>query len=407
MSTIIRHASANKPISVPVKGAVASDNWDRVQAFSPATNQPLEMLYELGRLDKMTTYKDTFESSLSITQFEYGAIDSYLQLANLSAEPASGLALSDFNSSKTDFYLPGKDEYGGTVEQTLWMQKMVLDSFSVELTAEERIQRTFDLSGNFCKIARYANKYLIFTTATVGSGEDGSYDIDLSDPAPVQDPNGTDYILQLWRIRSGVATEMTSGYTYTNGTTTLNIAAAVAGDQYRIWYTAASYGTAGDPTSLNDASDYYIKADNVTVTIDDGTNTPVELDKLTSLSISATLNRLDKGVIGDDEKILNEVENYEVSVSLGGYVKSSPVQEALMTQAGQNWGIIDYTLFSTVDIIVKIYAEATKSTFRIGYKATDLQFSDDSKPNNANTYIEESISLSGDALIITEDVNNL
>ena len=150
MATVIRHASANKPISIPCNGVVAPDNWDRVQSFSPATSQPTELLYEIGRLEKMVTYKETFESTLSIGQLEYGKIDSYLQLANLSAEPAGGLALSDFSSAKTDFYLPGKDEYGGTLEQTLWLQKMTVDSFSVELNAEERITRTFDLSGNFC-----------------------------------------------------------------------------------------------------------------------------------------------------------------------------------------------------------------------------------------------------------------
>jgi hypothetical protein len=114
---------------------------------------------------------------------EYGDIASFLQLAGKSAEPAGGLALTDFSDTKTDFYLPGKDTYGGTVEQTLWLQKMVLDSFNLEMIAEERIQRTFELSGDFCKIARYGNKYLIFKTDTVGSGEDGSYDIVLSDSA--------------------------------------------------------------------------------------------------------------------------------------------------------------------------------------------------------------------------------
>jgi hypothetical protein len=361
----------------------------------------------LGREDKITTYKDTLEATLSITQMEYGDIASFLQLAGKSAEPAGGLALTDFSDTKTDFYLPGKDTYGGTVEQTLWLQKMVLDSFNLEMNAEERIQRTFELSGDFCKIARYGNKYLIFKTDTVGSGEDGSYDIVLSDPAPVKNPNGTDYILQLYRIRDGVATEMTSGYTFNSGTNTLTITAAVAADEYRIWYTAASYGTSGDPTELNDSDDYYIKADNVTVTIDDGTNDPVELTKLTSLSVQCTLNRIEEGVIGDNEKILREVESYDVSISLGGFVKDMPIQEALMRQAGQNWGIIDYSLFSTVDVIIKIYAEATKSTFRIGYKIKGCEFSSDSANFNSAEYADDSCELVSDNCLITETIGNL
>lgn len=407
MSTVIRHASAVKPISIPVMNSVAPADWDRVQTFSPATNQPSEKLYELGYEDKIATYKDTLETTLSITQFEYGTIDAFLQLANLSAEPGSGLELTDFSSAKTDFYLPGKDEYAGTVEQTLWLQKMVLDSFTLDMNAEERIQRTFELSGDFCKIARYTNKYLIFKTDTVPSGESSDYEIDLSDPAPVINPNGTDYILQLYRIRSGVATEMTSGWSYSNSTKVLTISTVTVGDQYRIWYTAGSYGSAGDPTSFNSTDDYYIKADNVTVTLDDGTNPEIELTKLTSLSVQATLNRIEEGVIGDNEKILREVESYDVSISLGGYVKEFPIQEALMTQAGQSWALIDYSLFSSVTVTIKIYQEATKSTFLIGYKITGCDFSDDSANYEANTYADAPVTLNSDNLLITEVVGNL
>ena len=401
-STVIRHCSAVKPISIPVAGSVTPIDWDRVQSFNPATTQPSEKLYEIGRLAKMTTSKETLEASLSITQMEYGTIDCFLQLANLSAEPGAGLALSNFSSAKTDFYLPGKDEYGGTLEQTLWLQKMVLDSFTLEMNANERIQRSFELSGDFCKIARGTNKYLIFKTDTVPSGVTTNHDIVLSDPAPVVDPNNAStYILQLYRIRAGVATQITSGYTYVNGTTTLTIASVLAGDQYRIWYTAGSYGTAGDPTALNDADDYYIKADNVTVTIDDGTNDAITMTDLTSLSIQATLNRNDAGAIGSAEKIFNEVESYDVSLALGGYIKNSSIQEALMTQAGETWAIIDYSLFDSVMVTVKIYQEATKTTFLLGYQVTGCEFSDDSATYNANEFAEAPITLNSDNLLIT------
>jgi len=410
MSTVIRHASAVKPISVPVNNTVASDNWDRVQAFNPATSQPLEKLYEIGRLAKTATAKELLEASLSISQLEYGTIDSYLQLAGLSAEPVAGLTLANFSSAKTDFYLPGKDEFGGTVEQTLWMQKMALDSVGIEMSANERITRSFELSGSFMKIAKDANKDLIFVSDTVPSGEDVDYEIDLSDPAPVVDPNNAGvYILQAYRVSLlGVATELTSAdYTYTHVGTTLSINTVTTGDNIRVWYTSATYGSAGDPTALNDADDFYIKADNVTVTLEDGTNSAITLSKLTSLSIQATLNRNDEGAIGDNEKLFNEVESYDVAVSLGGFVKDAPIQEALMTQAGQSWGIIDYSLFSSVDIIVKIYKESSKATFMIGYKITGCEFSDDSTSYNANEFGENPCSLNSDNLLITSVIGNL
>jgi len=405
----IRHSSAVKPISVPVKANVNQDNWDRVQSFSPATSQPSEKLYEIGRLAKMDTDKGILEATLSITQLEYGTIDVFKQLAGLSAEPSGGFDLDDFDDALTDFYLPGKDEYAGTLEQTLWMQHMVLDSFGLSISADERIERTFELSGEYAKILREGNKYLIFTTDDAASGTSGNYDIVISDPAAVVDPNNAGvYVLDLWRIRAGVATQLdlTTDYTYTSGTDTITILSASAQDHYRIWYSAASYGTGGDPTALNDADDYYLKADNVTVTIDDGVHTAVELDKLTSFAIDATLNRIDEAVIGSNEKVLKDVESYDVSISLDGFVKNSTIEEVLMLQAGQSWGIIDFTLFDEVEVTVKIYEEAAKSTFLIGYQSSTCEFSDESQDYAANEFASNPISLSTDNLKISTTIGD-
>jgi len=405
MATTIRHSSALKPLTVAERADVDLDNMDRVQNFSVSVNQPQEKLYELGRLAKMATDKEKLEVSVSITQFEYGTLDSYLQMAGLSAMPSGGLELDDFDDSRTDFISPGKAEYAGAVEQTLWCERLSVDSLGININADERLERTFELSGNYCKIAREGNKYVIFTSDDAPSGTSGSYDITLSDPAPVVNPNTAgEYILKVYRIRAGVATALTvtTDYTWTNGTTKLNIIAALADDNYRIWFTAASYGSAGDPEALNDADDYYLSADNVTVTIDDGTNAAVELDKLTGLSIDATFNRSGEGAIGTSENLFNDVESYDVSVSLDGFVKDYPIQEALMTQAGQSWGIINYTDMSSVSVLVKVYETSAKSTFIIGYKITGLEISDDSPADfSANEFGSSTISLESDNLLIS------
>lgn len=405
MATAIRHSSAFKPISVAERDAIAKDNWDRVQNFSVSVNQPQENLYELGRLDKMATDKDKLEVSVSITQYEYGTLDSYLQLAGLSAMPVGGIALSDFDDARTDFISPGKTEYAGTVEQTLWCERLSVDSLGINITADSRLERTYELSGNFCKIAREGNKYVIFVSDDAPSGTSGNYVIDVSDPAPVVNPNvALDYILKLYRIRSGVATELdlTTDYTFNSGTSEITILSALASDNYRIWYTSASYGSAGDPEVLNNADDYFLSADNVTVYIDDGTNAPVELDKLTDLSISSTFNRIGEGAIGTSENLFNDVESYDVSVALGGYVKNYPIQEALMIQAGQAWGIINYADMSEVAILVKIFETSAKSTFKIGYKITGCELADDSPADySANEFGSANITLNSDNLIIS------
>ena len=410
LNTSIRHASAFKPISIPVLADVDRANWDRVQSFSASTTQPQENLYELGRLLKMAVDKGILEATASITQFEYGTITSYLQVANLAAEPSGGFDLDDFDAGRLDFVCPGKDAYSGTLEQTLWLEHMSLDSLTIGINADDRLTREFAFSGESAKIARYGNKYVVFVSDDAPSGTSGSYDIILSDPAPVADPNNAGvYILKVYRIRAGVATELaiTTDYTWTNGTTTLNIIAGLAADNYRIWYTAASYGSAGDPQALNDADDYYLRSENVTVTLDDGVNTPIELTALTSLSVAATFNRTDNAVIGTNVKI-KDTESFDVTVALGGFVKSFPIEEALMGQAGQSWTIIDYSLFAEVDVIVKVYQEAAKSTFLIGYKVSDAVFADsDANSFDANSFGSGSLNLNSDNLLITTTFGDL
>jgi len=406
----IRHASAFKPISVPVLAAVAKDNWDRVQSFAASTTQPQENLYELGRLDKMAVDKGILEATLSISQLEYGTLDSFLQVANLSAKPSGGLTLSDFDAGRVDFISPGKDVYGGTLEQTLWLEHMSLDSLGLEVNADDRLVRNYDFSGESAKIARYGNKYVIFTSDDAGSGVSGSYDIILNDPVPVENPNSAgEYILKVYRIRSGVATELeiTTDYTWTNGTSTLNILAATGLDNYRIWFTAASYGSAGDPQVLNDVDDYYLRSENVTVTIDDGVHAAIELTKLTSLSMTATFNRVEEAVIGTNVKI-KDTETYDVTVAFGGYVKDFPIEETLMGQAGQSWGIIDYSLFGEVKVTVKVYQEAAKTNFIIGYQVDAAVFADsDANSFDANAFGTGGVNLNSDQLLITDDVNDL
>lgn len=407
----IRHASAVKPLTIPVNSDVSRDNMDRVQSISGGVSQPSEDVFELGRLDKVCTDEGILDSTLSITQLEYGTIDSFLQFAGLSAEPVGGLTLSDFNTALTDLQQPGKTEFGGTVEQTLWLQKLSVDSISLDFAdPEAKIERTFELSGDKYKMLRKANKYLIFVEDDAATGVSGNYVINISDPAPVEDPNNTGvYVLQLYRIRSGVATELalTTDYTFNQPSNEITILSANAFDNYRIWYSAGSYGSAGDPTELNDVDDCFLKAESITVFIDDGVHAAVELDLLTSLSIAATLNRIDEGVLGNDEKILRDVETTEVTLSLDGRIKDSTIEEVLMGEAGQDHGIIDADLFGEVSVVVKIYEDSTKTTFKMGYKMTGLTFSDESKDFDANAFGTKPVSLSGTNLLITAIEGNL
>lgn len=407
MSNEIRHSSATKPRIIPWNGDTQPIDIDRVQAFSGGINQPSELVYELGRKDKICTDLKILEESCTLTQLEYGEIDFYLALANKSTLPSGGLQLSDFDDALVDIISVGKDKFSGTMEQTLWLPKLSLNALTFNIAnADARVERTFDLGGDFFKILKNNNKIYMQKIVTVPSGYSSApFAIVVSDPVPVLDPNvASKYIQRVLRVRSGVTTELvlTTDYTFT-APSALSILSATSGDLIKFVYTASSFGTGGDYTTLNDVDLCYINADSVTVTLQSGVGTEVELDRLTGFNINASLKRISESVIGLQEKLLKNVESYDVKIALNGRIKDAKIEDVLMGQAGANWGIIDPNEFKTDLIVrVKVFEDATKTTFKMGYKVTAAAFSDEKQDANANAFWSEGVNLSSDNLLISD-----
>ena len=406
MSNEIRHSSATKPRIIPWNADTQPMDIDRVQAFSGGVTQPSELVYEMGRKDKVCTDLKILEETCTLTQLEYGEVDFYLALANKATLPSGGLQLSDFDDSLIDIISVGKDKFGGTMEQTLWLPKLSLNALTFNIAnADSRIERTFDLGGDFFKILKNLNKIYMQKIYTVPSGYSAApYAIVVSDPVPAVDPNvAGKYIQRVLRVRSGVTTELalTTDYTFA-APSALSILLATSGDIIKVVYTAASFGTGGDYTALNDADLCYITADAVKVTIQSGVGTEIELDRLTSFNINASLKRISESVIGLKENLLKNVESYDVKIALNGRVKDAKIEDVLMGQAGTNWSIIDPNEFKT-DIVVRVYVyeDSTKTTFKMGYKVTGLAFTDEKQDANANAFWSEGINLSSDNLLIS------
>lgn len=409
MANKIRHASATKPRIYSWDASVPAQDFDRVQNFGFGNTQPSEFIYEEGRLDKMDIDLDIPETSLSITQLEYDNIATYLILANKSALPSGGLQLSDYSEAFVDIISVGKETFGGDLVQTLWLPKLTVDSITIGIAdAQAKLERQFEFSGDNYRIGRYGNKYIIIVPTTVVSGYSAqSYDITLNDPAPVENPNVSgSYLYLVTRKRAGVITELVEGtdYTYTPGTNTLNIVSGTTGDIYDSYFSAGSWGSAGDPTSVNNVDGYKIKADSVTITLESADQAVVtELDLLTALNIVATLNRIDKAVIGKKAKELKEVQDYSVNVTLDGRVKNATLEEILMGKAGLSWPMIDVNYFAT-DLVMrmKVYTNSDKTTFSHGYKVTGLSYSDTTKDVNANEFWTKGVTLTSDNLLISD-----
>lgn len=406
MADLIRHARAVSPYFYPNKGGAAS-NLHGITKIGTKGSQNGTDVFVVGKKVKCGTDKAIPETAVPITQLERGEIVSYLTLANLAVEPAEGLNLEDFSDALVDVALFERDSFAGTIEQTYWYPKTAIDSLAINIAdPDAKIERTINLSGDTEKQLNYSNKYLIHKQDTVGTGVDGTHDIVVSDPVPQADPNVSGgYILRIDRTRAGVTASITT-YTYNSGTTTITITDALTGDVYNIYYSSDSFGSAGDPTTVDVGNPCFLKASYVKVLISDGVNES-ELDILSSLSIDASLNRIDEGVIGNDEKIFREISDTPVKVSLTGRVKDSTFAEAFMQKLTESHGITDISLFQdVVRITVLIYSDATKTTFLMGYQVDDISFADDSTDFSANEF--GTISLNGNStdMLISTDIAN-
>lgn len=409
MSEDIRHARAVSPWFIDNKNG-DGDDFHGLTDVGVDVTVGSENIYVVGKKAKCGTNKDTPEATLPLTQYERGEIDSYKILSNLSAEPSGGFDLLDFNSSLVDVVYYLKDEFNGTVDASVWMPKCTINSLTINADDPEGIiTKDIELGSDNERVLLGDNKFLIHKEDTAPSGTSGNYDIDLSDPAPVEDPhNAGVYILRVDRIRSGTLTTLTtSDYTYTSGTTTLTITAGLTDDVYQIYYSASSFGSAGDPTTVDSASPCFLKAENITVLISDGT-TEVEMDRLQSLTITATLNRIDEKVLGNDERVLREISDTPVTVDATARIKNWNGRKAFMNSLNSTDMVSNVKDFAdNVRVTVKIYNNADKDTFLIGYQVDNLSLTDESLSFTANEFGTADFSAESDDILITTTEGDL
>lgn len=411
MADSIRHSRSVSPWFIPNKQG-SPDDFSGIQSISGGASVDSEDVFVVGKSLKCATDTSIPDSTISVTQLERGEIATYLTLANLNTEPSGGFTMSDFQNSLIDVVLYEKEEFDGALEQTFWFPKMGIESIGIDIADQEaRIERSFEFTGDNELQLNYNNKYLIHVNDVAPSGTSGNYDISVSDPVPIADPNNSGaFILRIDRTRAGtLVQDLVEGtdFTYNSGTQEITITSALTDDEYNIYYSAASFGGPGDPTTVDDDAICFLKAESVTVLLSDGT-TEVELDLLISLSIDGSFTRIDEAVIGNDEKIIKEVQSTTVDVTLNGRLKDSTIAEAFMGELGNSHGITDVKKFlDNVRLTLKVYSDATKATFLIGYQVDNLSFSDDSQDFTANDFGTLDVSASSDDMLITSTEGDL
>jgi len=396
--------SGYAPKYFPYKGDVAPAEIDRAQSFAPTFTINDEEIEELGNPDIVENIDGIDVIGGRLVQKEYGSIEFFQKLANVSS---GDVELNDFYTSAGDIgiYLTDVE---GTFAGTLWLPKQRLAGFSVGAGDPlSSLDRNFEFVGDKGYTFQGNNKYLIYRKFTVGSGEvgsGGSYETSaMNDPIPVEDPNNSGvYLLRVLRVRSGTTTELelTTDYTYDDSTYKMTVLNAQTDDVYKVMYSAGSYITGESPFSVNTTDKGAIKAHSVDLYI----GTSNKLLRVQSATIDVRLTRGDVYEWGSDEAVLRSVDDKTVTVTLGELLNSEFRLQEVLRKKSTGHGILrNEDLAKDLIFIMAIYETSAKTTFKMGYKITDLKVSDENPgAGNLKANSDSGVTLTSKNLLITE-----
>lgn len=405
----IVHAGYFKPRIYVYNYDVTPANVDRLQSFTGSPTLPVDQLYEIGRYDKLCSQKRPPEVPISQEQFEYGSLEYYLKLAGKSS--GDTVELEDFDDTFFDFV-----GYEGMSEtdfrSSILFPKARLNGFGLNLAGpEDIIKRSFDFTADSKIIFQNDNKYWVYKRFIVESGNVASGNISnftVDDPDPVQDPDTTKYFHRILRIRGGVATLLDStDYTFTPGTGNLAVNNSQIADVIKVYYTSSIYIIGQEYHTLNDVDDCAYRAYNASIYLIDGVSSNY-VHMLTSLSLGVSFDRQDVKELGNKNTQETGIRTRDVTISTTGFDKNYTFQEILRGVEGTNYGKIDIEKFKdTLAIVVKIYDNSDKDTFKIGYQTTGLAVESLEKGVPVNDFVTKNLTLKSDNLKITTDESSL
>lgn len=407
----IRHAGYWKPKIYPYNRDVAPVEIDRLQELRGAPALPVEHLYEIGRKDKLCSKKKLPEVAMSARQFEYGSLEFFQALAN---KPYSGDTITLDDLSDAFFDIVGfEGEDASTLKGSILYPKARLNSLGLNIGDPDAvIERSFDMTADGEIVWQNANLYWIWKRKLVESGElesDGSVNIVVSDPFPVADPDLGDYLFRVLRVR-GTDTEFLDeniDFTYVNGTHTLNIPSAEVGDVYKYYYTATTYIGGQQYHTLNDVDSCALYADCASIYLIDGLDTQL-VHRLSSINIETSFDRLTVKEVGNKDSVETGIKSKNVRITTTGLVSSYELEEILLGKRGTNYGKLDITKFKdTLSLVIKIFSDSDKDTFKIGYKIDNIAVSAKERGIPVNDFITKGVTLESDNISITTNESSL
>ena len=392
------HSSAFKPRIIPIFADLSPADIDRLQELTATTTLNRTKIEEIGRDGIVAWRKTSPDVSLALRQMEYGTLDFWRKLANKS-DAVDTIALTDFKTPAVDIVGYETDD-DDTFLGSVYYPNARISGFGLAIgDPEALIERSFSLVGEDEIVLLNDNKYLIYKRGTVGAGANQT--VTLDDPAPAIDQdNSGQYLFRVVRSRGGVATELTEGTEWSyDGVDSLTInGTSNALDVIMVVYSAASYIAGEDIFTLNDTDLAGITADSCSVFLESSNY----LYRLQSVGVDTTFDRMDVKEIGNLDVVSRGIRDITNRVTLGRILEAYTIEEILRGKAGLDYGKIDMReLSEDLSLIIKIYEDDTKTTFKIGYKFTGLSPVSLDGGTPINDYVTRGISLEGEEGFIT------
>ncbi|MFH0805970.1 MAG: hypothetical protein V1901_03795 [Patescibacteria group bacterium] len=401
------HSRAVKPRISPWNGTEAPSQIDRLQDISGDWKANKEKQYEIGRDGILGYKKNTPGFSCSAKQFEYGSMDFWRALANVSAPASAALDnsidLDDIKSTKFDISASLTDD-DNIFKGTVLFPKLRINGFSINIGDPEAIvERNFDFVGEDYKILD--GNYYAYETATIGAPGDGT--VTLS-PVPVEYAAGK-YIFKVLRVRSGAVSELEEDalagintWKYDNGTKIVTVKTCLATDVLKVYYeSATAYATLW---TNNDSDPDFLRASACDIFIKVGLSTKVY--QLQSVGIDVKFDRTDYREIGDDEVTLTGTKSKTVTIALDRYSTDFALEDIL---AGDTtYPYINPRDFSdNIQLMIKIYEDSTKTTFKMGYLMKNISPQGINTAQATEDYNKRNTSLETDELLMSNDENEI
>jgi len=393
------HAKMCKPRAFPWNNDRDPEQIDRLQNITGNQTLNREKVYEIGRVGRLGFKKSTPSFAYTATQFEYGSMAFWYDLAN-KEDPASGgldnsIDLDDLVETQTDIAAFLTDD-NTTFRGTIWFPNLRVNGFSVNIAdPDATIERKFDLVGEDYKMLD--GNYLAFQKATAA----GASTVIVLNPVSVQYALG-DYIFRVLRVRSGVVSELVETIDWTFAApATVTVTGGVNGDIIKVYYEAATGAT---NWTDNDADPDLLLAEYAEIRLKVGVSTRIY--RLQSVGIDVKFDRADYKEIGNSEVVQRGVNNKTVTISLDRFAENFALEDIFASDTTYPY-INPRDFAEDIQMQVLIYKEKEHTNFKIGYLVTGLSPTTIGMTQDVEAYQKRTAALESDNLKISDDITEL